>query len=177
MGKPSAKLSSVRLVESLLEEAVRLHAIPQWPYEASYDRVIVFSVPEDKASRETFSATSTLYRPDTHISREGQETPRGILVSAGLGARDVLRSHAMGLGHMVWVARLSPWRHEVDRDVNGKVISFLFLRVGDIVGSEHVLQWTREGKVSVEVDGTGQHRYRHKDGATVPRFDPPSYVG
>lgn len=176
MSKSLAKIAP--LAESLLDEAVRVHKIPTWPYEASYDRIVVYSVPEEKASRETFSPGSTLIRPAQSQKREALETPRGVIVSAGLGARDVLRSHGIGLGHMVWVARLSPWRHEVDRDADGKTIEFLFLRVGDIVGSETLLRLLKEGRVLVAIDNeTGVHRYHFHDGGDMPRFDPPSYVG
>lgn len=149
--------------------------IPPWPYEAVYDRVIVFSVPEDKATRATYVPGGLIAKPQTRTAKEEGESPRGVIVSAGLGARDVLRSHGMGLGHVVWVARLSPWRHEVDRDKDGKPIEFLFLRVGDVVGSETLLQYIKDGSATVECATDGGHRYV-LSGAAIPRFDPPSYV-
>lgn len=160
----------------LLEAAIKEHKIPRWPYEAVYDRICVFSVPEDAASRETYAAGGTIIKPQSVQKRDEDMTPRGILVSAGIGAQDVLRSHGMGLGHMLWVARLSPWRHEVDKDADGKVIEFLFLRVGDLVGSETLLKYIRDGLCTVEQQPDGSHRYKFKDEAARPRFDPPSYV-
>lgn len=161
--------------KSLLDEAIAKHKIPPWPYECAYDRIIVYSVPEDSASRDTFVKDGLLVKPESTKSRDENMTPRGILVSAGLGARDVLRSHGMGLGHMLWIARLSPWRHEVDVTEDG-TIEFLFLRVGDIVGSETLQKAIQDGRVSIEMDAEGKHFYRYKDEGDMPRFDPPSYV-
>lgn len=167
-------------MRDLLAEAIERYKVPPCPYEAVYDRVVVFSVPEEKAERETYAQGGVIVKPETRRDTEKRETPRGILVSAGLAAMDVLKGHGIGLGHMVWVARLAPWRHEVDRTENG-VVEFLFLRVGDIVGSETLQQYIRDGKakvtVSTEGEDKGQHRYEFIDGGVAPRFDPPSYVG
>lgn len=162
--------------KSLLDEAIKEHKIPKWPYEAGFDRIIVFQIPEDKAARETFSPGGLIVKTEQRNAAEEAETPRGVLCSAGLGARDVLRSHGIGLGHMLWVARHSPWRHEVDRDADGKVIQFLFLRVGDIVGSETLKAQITKGDVSIEVQPDGKHVYQFKNEGARPRFDPPSYV-
>lgn len=160
----------------LLEAAITEYQIPAWPYEASYDRIVVYSLPEKKAQRETYVEGGAIVMPETVQAREKSQTPRGIIVSAGLGARDVLKSHGMGLGHVVWVARLSPWRHEVERTKDG-TIEFLFLRAGDVVGSETLQQWIADGKVSVTYDeADGRHAYRYEDGTIAPRFDPPDFV-
>lgn len=158
-----------------LEQAIEQFHIPPWPYEAVFDRVVVFSVPERKALRDTYTEEGTIIMPNSRREKEENESPRAVLVSAGLGARDVLRSHGMGLGHVVWVARLSPWRHEVDRDSDGRPIQFMFLRVGDIVGSETLQDMVKLGHVTVDLAGDGSHRYVFH-GAAIPRFDPPSYV-
>jgi hypothetical protein len=164
------------MANKLLDEAIEKYRIPQWPYEAVYDRIIVFSVPEEKATRETYTPGGLIVKTEARKDYEEAETPRGVLVSAGLGALDVLRGHGIGLGHMVWVARLSPWRHEVDRDADGKPIEFLFLRVGDIVGSETLQEALKRKSVWVENGDSGKHVYHCDDEHVRPRFDPPSWV-
>lgn len=159
-----------------LDEAIEKYRIPRWPYEAAYDRVIVFSLPEDRALRETYISGGIITKPETVKEYERSSTPRAVLVSAGLGARDVLRSHFMDLGHIVWVARLSPWRHQVDVDKDGRPIEFMFIRVGDIVGSETLQAHIKAGRVQVRVDKDGSHCFVNEDGGCIPRFDPPSYV-
>lgn len=161
---------------SLLDAAIEEYGIPPWPYEAAFDRVIVYSLPEAKATRDTFIEGGIIYKVEAKKEDDKRQSPRAVLVSAGLGAMDVLRSHFMGLGHVLWVARLSPWRHEVEMGKDGKPVSFMFLRVGDIVGSETLQAWIRAGRVRVTVDQQGVHHYEAEDGALVPRFDPPSYV-
>lgn len=160
----------------LLEEAIARYGIPRCPYEASFDRVVVYSVPEEKAQRDTFVEGGIITKPQAFQEYEKQSTPRGVLVSAGLGARDVLRSHHMGLGHMVWVARLSPWRHVIDIDKDGREKTFLFLRVGDLVGSETLAGWVAAGKVKIQTERDGTHHYVSEHDELLPRFDPPSYV-
>lgn len=161
---------------TLLDQAVEKYHIPSWPYEAAYDRVIVFSLPEDKATRETYIRGGIITKPQTARDYDMSTTPRAVIVSAGLGARDVLRSHFMDLGHIVWVARLSPWRHQVDTSKDGKPIEFMFIRVGDIVGSETLQDYIKSGRVQVRVDKDGIHCFANDDGGCIPRFDPPSYV-
>lgn len=164
------------MASSLLDRAIKEHKIPAWPYEPSFDRVVVYSIPEDKAARRTYAAGGLIVKPETKQAAEEAETPRGILCAAGLGARDVLRSHGLGLGHMIWVARLSPWRHEVERTADGAV-AFLFMRVGDIVGSETLQGYIKDGGAAVSIGPDGSHRYKFHKEAARPRFDPPSYVG
>lgn len=178
MSKRSQAAIAIQLARepSLLDQAIKAYNIPKWPYEAGFDRIVVFQVPEDKAARETFSKGGIVIKTEQRSAAEEAETPRGVIVSAGLQALDYLRGHGIGLGHMLWVARHSPWRHEVDRDANGKVIQFLFLRAGDIVGSETLMDQIEKGDVSVEVQPDGKHVYHFKNEAARPRFDPPSYV-
>lgn len=173
MGKPALESQPS---ESLLDQAIREHKIPRWPYRSAFDRIVVFSLPEDKASRETYVPGGKIVKAETTKSREQNETPRGIIVSAGLQAMDELSSHGMGLGHMVWVARLSPWRHVVDRDSDGRDIEFLFLRAGDVVGSETLEKWIADGDVKIACDDEGRHHYDFADAGMVPRFDPPSFI-
>lgn len=168
------------MAADLLAEMMGRYKVPDCPYEASFDRIVVWQVAEEKATRDTYVEGGLIAKPETKKAAERNETPRGILVRAGLAARDYLRGHGIGLGHMVWVARLSPWRHEVDRTAAG-IVEFVFLRAGDVVGSETLLQYVRDGKVTVTVstegEDKGQHRYQFIDGGVAPRFDPPSYVG
>lgn len=161
---------------SLLDAAIEEHKIPKWPYEASFDRIIVYMIPEEKAARDTYTQGGLIYKPENKHEAEKAESPRGIIVSAGLQAQDIMRSHGMGLGHMVWVARYSPWRHEVEKDEQGRDIQFFFMRVGDIVGSETLQQQIRAGKVTVEIQSDGTHRYKFHDEEARPRFEPPSYA-
>lgn len=162
-------------MSNFLDAAIDKYNIPPWPYEAMYDRVIVYILPEEKATRDTFIKGGVITKPESTRDYEKATSPRAVIVSAGLQARDVLRSHFMDVGHVVWVARFSPWRHQVDVGQDGKPVEFMFLRVGDIVGSETTLKLIRDGRVRVQMDKDGVHRFVGDDDV-IPRFDPPSYV-
>jgi hypothetical protein len=159
---------------TLLDERVQQHGIYPWPYEPAFDRIIVWMLPEESAERDTFAKGGVIVKPDAVKSSQMRATARGVLVAAGLQARDQLRGHGIDLGHIVWVTRLSPWRHVVDV-VDGREVEFMFLRAGDIVGSEDVLARIREGKYEVTCDtATGEHAVVMDD-AALPRFDPPAF--
>lgn len=158
---------------TLLDERIKEHAIHPWPYEPSFDRLIVWMLPEASAERETFTAGGLIVKPEVTRANQKATTARGVLVAAGLTARDQLRGHGIDLGHVVWVVRLSPWRHVVDI-VDGKEVEFMFLRAGDVVGSEDVLAAQRRGELEVSVDIDGHHQYL-MDGRALPRFEPPDF--
>lgn len=160
---------------ALLEARIKEFGIPDWPYEACFDRVIVWSLPEAKATRDTYVPGGKILMTDERKAATKNESPRAVIVSAGLAARDYLKSHGMGLGHIIWVARLSPWRHQTEVSEKGKDVDFMFLRAGDCCGSEDTKRWMAEGRVQVTVDSEGHHHYVFDD-EVAPRFDPPSYV-
>jgi hypothetical protein len=159
---------------TLLERRIRDLSIPKWPAQPVFDRILVYKIPEDAASRETFIPGGKLLKPDTIKDKEKRHSPRGILCAAGLTAMDHLRSHGIGLGHIVWLARFSEWRHVVDRNEHGD-IEFWFLRSGDIVHSEDLLVNMEKRKVSVAVGKDGKH-HLSMDDSEIPRFDPPTYA-
>jgi hypothetical protein len=159
--------------ESLLEQRCRQYALPAWPYQPAYDRIVVYMLPEDMALRETFASDGAILKPNQTRDYQKRTSPRAIIVAAGIQAMDHLRANMIDLGHRVWVARLSPWRHVVDRKIGGEV-EFMFLRSSEIVGSEDTLQMMFDGKIDIVVGEDGQHHYRCDD-QHIPRFDPPDF--
>jgi hypothetical protein len=93
---------------SLLEKRMRELDLPSYPYQPAFDRIAVVVVPEDLATRETYAKDGLIVKPEAKKVDEAKISARGVIVGAGLGALDVMRSHGMELGHIVWVARLSP---------------------------------------------------------------------
>ena len=161
-------------MKSLLQKRIEEFKLPECPYEPAFDRVVVCILPEKKASRDTYVDGGLIQKPQAIKTREENESPRGVLIAAGLGAMDELRGFGIDLGHLVWIARFSPWRHVVDRKAEGD-IELMFLRAGDIVGSEDVRGLVREGKLKVKVGDDGRHQYTMHDSA-IPRFDPKTFV-
>ncbi len=156
---------------SLLSDRIKKHKIPACPYEPTFDRIVVYSLPEEAADRETFAKGGLIVKAEITKKRQKNSTARGILIAAGLTAMDQLRGHGIELGHYVWVARLSPWAHTVDITEDGEV-QMLFLRAGNVVGSEDLLAQRKAGGVTVSRDKSdGRHQFTF-DGVIAPRFDP-----
>lgn len=160
---------------TLLQKRIEQYKLPRWPYQPAYDRIVVYILPEDAAARESFAKGGLILKPEKVRARDKSVSPRAVLLAAGLGAMDHLRSQLIDLGHIIWVARFSPWRHVVDVDADGKDVELMFLRSADVVGSEDVEALLAEKKATVIVGADGRHQYKADD-SIVPRFDPPEIL-
>lgn len=117
----------------LLERRRLEYLIPNGAFaqRALYDRMLVWQIPY---YREKYGDTSIIMS-DTGKSRLKNEAPRGIVITAGLQALDVLHDHGSGLGNVVKFIRLAPWRLPVDM-IGGVEHELLILRVGDLIADE-----------------------------------------
>ena len=166
----------MRKVESLLERRIREYNIPRWPGQALYGRIIVYRIPDKAAERKTFVEGGLIEMTEEQAAGRAFRAPRGIIVSAGLQAMDVLRGNGIGLGEMIWMASHTPWRFEVDAKQSGEkveTVEFFFMQAGDAVISEDLAERVQSGKAQVELRD-GKHQYV-VEGDAVPRFDPPEH--
>lgn len=155
-------------IHPLLEERRFVYAIPDGAFriQAAFNVCLVWQV--GRFETDEIGETG-LYMAKTTKKRIDEETPRGILVSAGLAALDCLRSNGIDIGHMVSMLRLAPWRMPCDM-VGGVEYSIMILRAGDITGSEDLSAALRHGKCAVVFDAqTGQHQFVDEQGK---RWDP-----
>jgi hypothetical protein len=142
----------------LLEARRFTHAIPNGAFriQAAFDVCLVHQLPRFES--ETYG-DGPILMPQTARRRVEEETPRGILVGAGLKALDVLRSNGIDLGHIVSFIRQAPWRMPVEM-VSGVDYYLLILRAGDITGSEDLRSALAKGECRMEYDEeAGQHHY------------------
>lgn len=164
--------------ESLLDQRRREYSIPMWPGQAMYGRIIVYRIPDKAAERKKYNEGGIIEMIDDVADNKKWHAPRGVIVSAGLLAMDILRGNAIGLGDMIWMASHTPWRFEVDSEVkNGKVESteFFFMQAGDVVLAEDLFEKVKAGTVLPVLGATGKHHYE-VDGESIPRFDPPEHA-
>lgn len=130
-----------------------------------FERLMVYQLPAHEG--ETFMEGGRIIAPDTSRNYMRRECPRGILLSAGLGALDAIRSHGIDLGHIVVTISTVPFRLVVDY-VDGKPFEVLLMMAGDLVGSEDLGATMRSGEVRVvsvsEDDGPRTHRYEDMEG-------------
>lgn len=162
--------------ESLLDRRIREYNIPPWPGQAMYGRIIVYRVPDKAAERKTFIEGGVIEMTEEQAGGRAWRAPRGIIVSAGLQAMDVLRGNGMGLGEMIWMASHTPWRYEVDSKQTGdkvETVEFFFMQAGDVVISEDMQERIRSKRATIELRD-GKHQLTI-DNEEIPRFDPPTH--
>jgi len=160
LGLPG-KLELRRQQYNIPDEAFEMHA--------AFDRILLWQVDplyqEKETIKNTFAGTSILM-PETSSKRVRDETPRGVIVSAGLQALDNLRSNGLDVGHLVNFVRLSPWRIPI-ASYEGNLIYLIVLRDGDLIASEDLQQSVRSGKAGVTYDASiKQHLFVDEQGAT-----------
>lgn len=122
LGLPAA-LDDARLEYGITDAAFKVQAV--------YDRVLLWQVPMQKG--DTYEG-SLIHLPDTTKDRELRKAPIGIIVSAGLSALDILRSHGMDLGHKVIFTHSAPYfvRYDV---VEGQDYHLIVLQAAQITAS------------------------------------------
>jgi len=118
----------------LLEQRRLEHGIPDsaMAIRAVFDRIYVFQVPDEV---EKSLAAGRIIMTDVKKAIELQSTPRGIIVSAGLNALDVMWSHGIDVGSIVRLQRLAPFHMRYDV-IDMKEQYLLVMRIGDITGCE-----------------------------------------
>jgi hypothetical protein len=127
--------------------------------QAIFDRVLLWQVPEGWYGGDEYEGTGIVKATSTKI-RHQQDTPRGIIISAGLNALDVLASHGVGIGHVVHFCVNSMYRRPLD-DHDEKHLALM--RVGDNVDSEDLAAAIDNGTCHV-VLYEGKHILVDNDG-------------
>ena len=143
----------------LLEQRRLQYLIPNGAFaqRAMYDRMLLWQIPY---YQERYGDTR-IVMPETGKSRTKNEAPRGIIVTVGLQALDVLHDHGSGLGHIVKFIRLAPWRLPCDM-IAGREEELLILRCGDLIADEDLEQLLRKREWAVRCE-----RRKDKDGNAV----------
>lgn len=157
-GDPEKKLN----LPPLLEKRRCQYGIPDIAFEqvALYNWILVHQIPpkwDEDGGGERFSGTSIL-KPQTRQSRDEKESSRGIIVSAGMAARDVLRSHGVDLGHVISFVRVAPWIRPTGY-FGGVEYNLMVLRDGDLITSEDTQDALRSGKVRIAYDEEKHQHY------------------
>ncbi len=121
-----------------------------WPL---FDRVIV--VPDDVP--ETAGPDSAIIAPET--SQEPSQT--GVIIDAGLGARDTMRSHGVRLGDRVMWARYAgingPNTRKLHPLLSWKTKKVHMLMVKDLLGNFGAPERFESGEQEICVDDNGIH--------------------
>jgi len=143
----------------LLEQRRLEYLIPNGAFaqRAMYDRLLLWQIPY---YRENYGDTRIIMSEQGR-DRNKNEAPRGIIVSAGLQALDVLHDHGSGLGNVVKFIRLAPWRLPCDM-IGGQEQYLMILRCGDLIADEDLELKLRAREWAVRAE-----RRKDKDGNAV----------
>lgn len=126
---------------ALLQKRVEEFQIPQWPGQALFERVLIYRIPEETTASDVLADLGDgkkLYKTDGRKNVDIARCPRGVIVSAGLRALDIMRANGMQLGELVWFAPHVPFQFEV-KQKGSQTDTFSFMNVGDVIISEDVL--------------------------------------
>jgi hypothetical protein len=149
-------------IPMLLDERRFEYGIPNGAFASfpAFDKVYVHQIP--LAERKTYADDGVILKPDAITSSDRNTAPRGIIVSAGLGALDSLRSSGFDVGHIIRFKKFSPFIQPVD-EIDGVPLAVMVIRDGDIVSSEDLAEAYHARRVSIvnaSADGLGyDHRF------------------
>jgi chaperonin GroES len=128
--------------------------IPPVPYLPVGEVVLVYRLPSDEKT------AGGLYVPEEHRS----PVSAGILIAAGLAARDVMADALIETGDIVYFARFAGDEKEFKREAAGKAEKLLQLKMREILGSADALERSRNYEVALRTneDGTTEHIYKRR---------------
>ena len=139
--------------------------------QAAFDRIYVFPLDPEDEDGDKIKGTN-LFKPKVTKLRDKQEGNRGVLISAGLKAADVLMSHGIELGHVVTTNKNVPFARRCE-EILGVPMFFLVMREADLAGSETLAEEILAGKkrvVEVRDESGYEHQIAEKvDGEWVSR--------
>lgn len=154
----------------LLELKRKKYGIPNGAFECFpvFDKVYVYQIPLNE--RTTYSDGGAILKPEAIIASDRNTAPRGVIVSAGLQALDSLRSTGIDVGHTIRFKKFAPFIQPVG-EIQGKELTVMVIRDGDIVSSEELAQLYHSRSISllnVSPDATGfDHRFARTHGEDV----------
>lgn len=117
--------------------------IPDVPYLPMGKAVLVFRMPSEEKT------AGGLIIPEEH---QGPK-PYGILVAAGLAAREVLRDALIEIGDVVHFGRFEGWEQEFKREQSKNGRYLLSMKIEGILGSVEALKRLSEHDIVEDEDG------------------------
>lgn len=135
-----------------LAKRIKQYGIPKPPYLPQGNNVLIYRIPSEDIS------AGGIIIPDEHK----EPKPMGVLIGAGLAARDVMESSLIELGDIVWFGRFAGWEKEIQRDPQNVGKSVLQMKVADILGSVDALE--RVGGYEIGKNDKLQNIYVPKNG-------------
>lgn len=175
MGKPNEILGHKGLLKAFpkLERARWQYMIPDaaWQMWPTYDRVLVFQVPQLFARRK-LGSSGLLAASEVTQEREHRTSCEGIVIAAGLQALDHLRSNGVELGDRVAFIQNYLYRRRIGYSGVSEEQYVGVMRSGDVCGSFELADKLNDGWEVIDQSNLLDHCFQslgRKDGATAPR--------
>lgn len=164
-------------IPAILEERRQQHLIPNGVFRIQplYDWCVLWQLDREDMEEGGKWGDTPIYKTQTARKMATNESPRAILVSAGLGALDTLSSHGICIGDVVFMVRNAPWAVQVDV-VGAERLYARICRDADLAVGEDLMKRLASGELRqasrVNQDGQRIHYYETKDGKPLNPVTP-----
>lgn len=140
--------------------------------QALFDRVFVWRIPgESFGEGGVISGSESGIVAPVQTQRSDEiESPRGVIVSAGLAALSDLRSNGIDVGHIVSIGEMAPYGMSFGY-VGTQEQKVVVVTAGFLVGSEDLSAALKAGKVEISQDEIGGE-LKLRDTETRGPWDP-----
>ncbi len=164
---------TLRICE-LLDEKRLAWLIPDAAIEAGrgclFNRILVWQIPMLSKVRgdrfDTHFGGGLIAKSDKDREGDQRGAPRGVIVGAGLGALDCMRSHGVDIGHTVKFLKHTV--HRVQVDMIAMQWQWLSIcHIHDLIHSEELAADLKSGRSEI-LEADGRHYYCDEDGTREP---------
>lgn len=150
-----------------IDEIRKLHPqydMPDFPGHPAFSNIVVWRIPNQEKT------AGGLYVPDT--AKEPRS--RGVLLAAGLGAYEELKTNGVELGDIVQFAKYAGADVTAKERIGETDEQIMVLKSGDILLSEGLKQRLESGAVALGfVEAYQEYQFLPNDGGTLrKRVDP-----
>ena len=156
----------VPLLPPQLEVNMKQYDIEMPPFYPVYDRVLIY--PVEVAAGQPDTTKAGLVIPEYSKKRANAQT--GVLIAAGVKAREQLYSHGIELGDVVVMARFSHWERNYF-GASGNPHRVYILQAGEIVGSVGLKHRLDRNEIWMEMDRSGKVLFHERERNDPPQID------
>lgn len=154
---------------SKLEERIKKYDIPPIEYLPKGKAVLVYRLPPEKETAGGIVLPQVWterhedgYGNVTESAVKKEPVCKGVLLAAGLVARDEMRDHLIEIGDIVYFGRYAGSDRDAQRDPENAGRTISEMKIEDINGSADGLERLRSAYTIEYDEETGQHYYEKK---------------
>lgn len=156
----------VPLLPPQLEAAMALYKMEMPPFYPVFDRALVY--PVEIAADQSDTTSGGLVIPE--LAKKRANAQLGVLIAAGIKAREELYSHGIELGDIVVMARFSHWERNYFSATNQPHRVYI-LQAGEIVASVGLKRRMDKGDIWMEMDRAGKVMFHDRERNDPPQID------